>query len=280
MLTRAQRNELGDFLRRRRAQLSPADVGLVEYGRRRTPGLRREEVAQLAAISPSWYAWLEQGRDIRVSPPVLAGIARALQLDPDGTDHLFTLAGQVPPRQLDGDDAVLEPLRRLLDVLVGSPAYIIDRCWTILAWNTEAIDLFGAEFESLSAQDRNALLFVVTGAHTPLRFANWREMVPVYLAEFRIDATRHLGDAAFDALIERLDATSPVFRELWTRHEVGRHPWGPAAYVHPVVGRLQFDFVSLQTGASPDFRMHVYVPVSGSGTEQALAQLRVLRSAT
>jgi PAS domain-containing protein len=276
-LSEAQRRELADFLRNRRAELSPAAVGLPEFGRRRTPGLRREEVAQLAAISPSWYTWLEQSRDIRVSPLVLSSIARALQLDTDGTDHLFQLAGEVPPRKAVAAHGSLAPLRLLLDVLRGCPAYVIDPRWEIAAWNTEAADLFGAEFEALDPDQRNALLFAVTGRYTPLRFVDRPAIVPALLAEFRADAGRHLGDESFDALVEHLQRESPLFRQLWSRHEVRRRPYGPMEYDHPVVGRLTFNFLTLQLGESAELRVHVYIPDPDTATADRLRKLGEVR---
>jgi len=279
VLSDLQRKELADFLRNRRAELTPADVGLVDYGRRRTPGLRREEVAQLAAISLSWYTALEQARDISVSPVVLSSIARALQLDADGTDHLFRLAGHVPPRAANSAAELLAPLQLLLGVLSGCPAYVIDARWEIVAWNAEAADLFGAEFEHLAPEDRNAMLFVITGRHTPLRFVNRPEMVPALLAEFRADATRYLGDESFEALLEQLEQQSPRFVELWSRHEVRRRPHGPMEYDHPEVGRLTFDFLTLQVGESTDLRMHVYIPAADTPTAAHLRRLAELRAA-
>src|SRR5579872_1919297 len=138
-----RRHSLGEFLRSRRARLSPGAVGLPEGVRRRTPGLRREEVAQLAGVGATWYTWLEQGREVRPSVEVLGALARALRLDPAERQHLFTLAGRpLPETRTVGPEHVGEPLKRMLASLTMQPAYVLGRRWDILAWNPAAAALF------------------------------------------------------------------------------------------------------------------------------------------
>jgi transcriptional regulator with XRE-family HTH domain len=153
----ARRREAGEFLRSRRERLAPADVGLPNGFRRRTPGLRRDEVAMLADIGTTWYTWLEQGRDVRPSNELLSALAEALRLDPTERRHLFVLYDRrAPERPLLGPERVDEPLRRMLDSLTGQPAYVLGRRWDILAWNRAADAVYGS-YERLQGEERNTL---------------------------------------------------------------------------------------------------------------------------
>ncbi|MBE3560636.1 MAG: helix-turn-helix domain-containing protein [Ktedonobacteraceae bacterium] len=258
------RQALGDFLRKCRARLSPIDVGLPPGLRRRTPGLRREEVAQLANIGTSWYIWLEQGRDVHPSPQVLESIAQALRLSPNERRHLFLLAGQPLPAYTPPlEEAVSLSLKRMLDALDPTPAYIMGRRWDYLAWNKTADLIYSiSKAASSSPYGRNMLwrLFCTPELRKHPRF---EQMAPGTIAEFRAAYARYPGDRWFEELIEDLQEASPEFRRLWPRH---RHdaPGEPEVYKsmqHPRVGRLLFELTTLQVPNDPDVKVMIYTPL-------------------
>ena len=269
----AQRRELAAFLRSARDRVQPADVGLPVGARRRAPGLLREEVAQLAAISSSWYGWLEQGRRIHVSEQVLAAVAVALRLDDAATEHLFRLAGQRRPADGPRTGRPDHALRILLDQLREPPAYVIDRRWNILDWNPRAAALFGEPFDGVPEADRNALRYALTGRHARLRFTDPVEMAVQYIGQFRADTAEFIGQPDFDSQIATLAADSSLFRRLWPRQEVHQRPSGPMHYVHDDVGELTFEFLALQLGDHAAHRVHVYLPTRDSDTAAQLDAL-------
>src|SRR5450756_771309 len=190
----ARQREFGDFLRSRRERLTPSAAGLPSGFRRRTPGLRREEVALLAGVGTTWYTWLEQGRDVRPSAEVLTAIADALRLDPAERRHLFILADrpQSEPRA-DGAEHVPEPLVHMLESMHDQPAYVIGRRWDVLAWNDAAVRVFG-DFGKLEGDARNLMhMMFANPAHRRL-LADWDDLAPLSLAMFRADSARYAGD--------------------------------------------------------------------------------------
>ncbi len=255
----ASREQLRDFLRSRRARLTPAHVGIPSVGRRRTPGLRREEVAQLAGVGVSWYTWLEQGRDITVSTDVLDAVGRALRLTGPERVHLYLLAGLNPP--LATGDAKLTPeLRRLLDAWQPRPAVLRDRYWNLLAVNDAARTLLGYD-----DTDHNCLVTFFTNARYRALQARWDAVAPAVVAAFRADAAHFPGDPEFERVVDTLTALSPEFAELWARHDVG----GPAQVVkavrHPTEGDLVFDLTTLAVADRPDLILELYLVVPHPG---------------
>ncbi|MFB4318809.1 helix-turn-helix transcriptional regulator [Actinomadura sp. 21ATH] len=265
-----RREELRDFLRTRRARLRPADVGMPEAGRRRTPGLRREEVAVLAGVGVSWYTWLEQGRDIKVSDGVLDAVAGALRLDEAEREHLYLLAGLNPPARAgaEGGEAVTPELRRVLEAWSPRPGYVRDRHWNFIAVNDGARAVFG-----YGESDRNCLVMFFTSARYRALHAHWDEAARGVVARFRADAARYPDDPEFGRLIDRMLAGSPEFAELWARHEVSAGGQVVKAVEHPEAGTLVFESTLLPLAGRPGLHLVLYNPRPGSGTEARLERL-------
>ncbi|WP_245716947.1 helix-turn-helix transcriptional regulator [Nocardia mikamii] len=268
-----RREQLREFLRGRRERLTPAEVGLAPGGRRRTPGLRREEVAQLAGVGVSWYTWLEQGRDITVSADVLDAVARALRLTEWELAHLYVLAGLNPPRAVaDRDARVTEELRHLLTVWSPRPAVLRDRYWNILAVNAGARTAFGYD-----CHDYNCLVSFFTNASYRQMHPHWIAAAPAVVAAYRADAAQ--GDPEFDRVITELCTVSTEFAELWARHDVGAPTQAVHAVRHPDAGDLYFDTTTLIVADHPDLHLVLYNPRPGTETEQRLGLLTPERSA-
>lgn len=268
-----RREQLREFLRSRRERLDPAEVGLVATGRRRTPGLRREEVAQLAGVGVSWYTWLEQGRDIKVSTEVLDAIASALRLTEWERAHVYRLAGMNPPRAVrDRDAQVTAELRHLLTVWSPQPAVLRDRYWNILAVNDGARMAFGYDCD-----DYNCLVSFFTNASYREMHLHWAAAAPAVVAAYRADAA--LNDPEFDRVITELSTISAEFAELWARQEVGAPTQAVHAVRHPAAGELFFDTTTLIVADHPDWHLVLYNPRPGTGTEQRLSLLTRDRTA-
>ncbi|MGA5466079.1 helix-turn-helix transcriptional regulator [Mycobacterium sp. NPDC050041] len=261
------RDELSDYLRSRRARLSPADVGLPTSGRRRTPGLRREEVAVLAGVGVSWYTWLEQGREITVSADVLDAVARALRLDPHERVYLYLLAGANPPLPARTGAAVTAEVRRLLDTW-PAPAVVRDRHWHLLAVNVWAETVFG-----YGEPDQNCLVTFFTSARYRGMRMNWEAAAPAVVAAFRADAALFPEDREFGRLVERLQAVSAEFAELWERHDVTAPAQTVKAVRHPAVGELHFDTTTLLVADHPDWHLELSNPLPGTDTRERLDRL-------
>lgn len=268
-----RRKALGDFLRTRRDRLSPTSVGLPKGARRRAPGLRREEVAQLAGVSVTWYTWLEQGREITVSEQVLQSIAATLELGPSERNHLFRLARkQVPVGQLSVREKVWPALQTVVDNLRNSPAWAIEQRWNILVWNQAACEVFG-DFGAMPLEERNILRFVVTNESLYQRLADPEAFVRSMLATFRATCSRYVGDPWFVQLVQDLKVRSPEFQKWWPRHEVRETPLQHIKLDHPKAGLLELDNISFQVMNDPEVRMCVYAPTLGSETADRIAQL-------
>lgn len=260
--------EFGDFLRLHRERTSPDAVGLSGNGRRRTPGLRREEVSQLAGVGLSWYTWLEQGRDITPSASVLDALARVYSLDRPERDHLFHLAG-VPLPAFAGEyprEAPLQ-LRNLVLGLEPNPAYLLGPRADVLAWNVGARRLLG---EPTYAPDgaQNVLWWMFTDARPHV--AGWEATGRRTLARFRAEHARRYGDATFSALIEALLEASPRFRELWPHHEVLEDQLGTKVMASPELGHLTLHHLQSIPTSHPDLRLTQYVP-GDAATRAALS---------
>jgi transcriptional regulator with XRE-family HTH domain len=269
----ARRRQSGEFLRSRRARLSPSDVGLPNGFRRRTPGLRREEVALLAGVGSTWYTWLEQGRDVRPSAEVLAALADALRLDVSERRHLFVLNDRPPPEPRSiGPERVEEPLLRMLDSLTGQPAYVLGRRWDVLAWNRAAELLFG-DYGKLAGDERNIMHIVFANAAHRKLLIDWREVASIVLAMFRADSARYAGDADFERLVGTLKRVSPEFRELWSRQDVLRSLSSHKRIKHPVAGRMTFEYTSLEVTGQAGMKLVVYTPLDKDQTVEKLGAL-------
>lgn len=247
--------ELADLLRSRRERLQPPDVGLPAGRRRRTPGLRREEVAQLAAISSTYYTFLEQGRDVRPSRQVLDALARALQLSAAECTHLHQLVhgGSAP-----SDPAPVETLAPavadLVDRLDPHPTYVTGRCWDVLAANRAARALW-TDWPALPPEHRNMLWWTFASSPSREVLIEWEREAAALLARFRLAAARHPDDPAFAALIERLHAISPEVRAWWPRHDVAPLMSGTKRLRHPALGELRLQHVVLQVADDPEQKL-------------------------
>ncbi|HEY0253700.1 MAG TPA: helix-turn-helix transcriptional regulator [Kofleriaceae bacterium] len=255
-LTAKRRAALGEFLRSRREELAPARVGLPSLGRRRTPGLRREEVAQLSGVSVAWYTWLEQGREINPSLDALDAITTALNLSTEERSHVFTLAGHAAPPAADPLPIAAPPqIQAVLDAL-AFPAYVSDRAWNIVGWNRLANQIFN--YARRDPKDRNTLLVAFGDPAFRGFLVNWADEVAHLVANFRRSVDEAPDDPAIDRIVERLLAY-PEFKKLWARHEVKRRHFMKKVLQHPQLGRLTFETQSYQNLAF-GLRMTVYVP--------------------
>jgi transcriptional regulator with XRE-family HTH domain len=268
-----RRADLADFLRRRRAGLQPHEVGLPNGGRRRTPGLRREEVAQLAGVGTTWYTWLEQGRDVRASLDVLEALSRALRLTPAERTHLALLGrGEEPPPCKSPAEKVTPTLKRMLDSLDPNPAFILGRRWDYLAWNRAAVAVFG-DFGRVPRAARNhAWLTFMDPARREL-FTDWETGVRLMVARLRADSAHHLGDPGFEQLIGALKASSSEFCKEWKRHEVARSGAGRKELRHPIAGRLVFEHATFNPMDAPEQRLGLYMILPEDDTPAKMATL-------
>ena len=211
-------------------------MGLPGGGRRRTPGLRREEVAHLAGVGTTWYTWLEQGRDVRASLDVLEALARALHLTQAERSHLVLLGrGEEAPPCKNPVERVSPTLRRLIEGLGANPAYILGRRWDYLAWNDAAAALLG-DFGAVPRAARNHLWLTFTDPVRREMFSDWERSARTLVAKFRADSARHIGDPEFESLIAALRKSSPEFAHAWERHEVSRGGEGRKDLSHPAGG--------------------------------------------
>jgi transcriptional regulator with XRE-family HTH domain len=251
------RNELGDFLRSRRERLDPRALGLPT-ARRRTPGLRREEVAALAGIGVDWYVRLEQGRCVRPSTSTIDALANALRLGPAEHEHLRTLAG-ANERGVFIRETVPDSLCQLVKGL-RQPAYITGRRWDVLAWNSAAEALF--RFGRLPEEDRNILIHLLTTPHARRSFgAAWANQAQRVVAQFRATHDMWAGDPAFVELLARLRAGCPELAAWWKGHDVRRASAGTKLLEHPTKGPMRFAHTSFQSNDDPRLRLVVYTHV-------------------
>jgi transcriptional regulator with XRE-family HTH domain len=263
----ARRAALGAFLRAHRERLDPASLGLAVTRRRRTPGLRREEVAQRAGVGVAWYTWLEQGRDIHPSREALDFIADALALDGAAREYLFNLAGQTVPEPMDFVTVRVPPsLRPVLAALDPNPAYVNDLLWNVLAWNSAADSVFG--FSSLPRGECNSLLLMFTPHGSRLRIRDWERVAAGMVAAFRMSIGPNAGAPAVESLLARL-RTSDHFVRLWKRQDVSVRRIGRKTVKHPELGELAFEHQAFQAIDAPALRLVVYTPVGASGDSGA-----------
>ncbi|HTJ57778.1 MAG TPA: helix-turn-helix transcriptional regulator [Devosiaceae bacterium] len=235
-----RRAELGEFFRSHRERLTPDMFGMDFGTRRRTPGLRREEVAQLAGVSATWYTWIEQGRDLSVSPAALSRLAQIMRLTAAERGYLFELAGkrdpETPPDLPPGD------LGRELGPVVAAiatPAYVLDRAWNTLAWNEAATKLFVGWLDGES--ERNLLAYVFLNPVARTLIADWETRASRLAAEFRADYSRHLAAPDTREVVERLREQSPFFDRAWQAHAVTDREGGERTFNHPADGFLRYE---------------------------------------
>lgn len=259
--TARRATEVGALLRARREALRPADVGLPSGNRRRTPGLRREEVALLASISPTYLAILEQGRDVRPSRPVLDALADALRLTPTERAHIHELIHGAP-RPREAVVEVLAPgLGELVERLDPDPAYVTGRRWDVLASNRSARSLW-TDWPGLPEEERNMIWWTFTDPTARRILVDWQAEATALLARLRAAAARNPDDPAFTDLIERLQGASPEVRAWWPRHEIAPIGSGSKRLHHPELGELQLDVTTLYSADDLEQKLVVFTPTA------------------
>lgn len=272
--TTADRTELREFLRSRRARVSPEDVGIPPGVRRRTPGLRREEVAQLAGVGITWYTWLEQGRPINVSAQVLDAVARTLFLDAAERDHLYRLAGiPQPPVTSDPPTEIPGDLDTVLGALDPLPTMLVDARADVLRWNRAYAALHPA-LVSAPAGRRNALWHLLAAPDGPHRIVNRDEQAPDAVAGFRYRYGQYGGDPRWQDFVTRLRTASPLFSRLWARHDVAPPQLCHKRYDLPGIGEVSLRATGMALTDHPGVRLVVQTPTDRRSRENIDRLLR------
>jgi transcriptional regulator with XRE-family HTH domain len=266
-------NLLGTYLKARRAKLDPAAFGLSAQ-RRRTPGLRREEVAQRANISPTWYTWLEQGRGGAASADVLDRIARALMLTDVEREHLFLLGlGRPPEVRYRKDEGVTPRLQRVLDALEPSPALIRTATWDVVAWNRAATVML-TDYGSLPPDQRNILRFIFLDPRVRAAQYDWESVARFVVGAFRVDAARAGAAAEVEPLVDELCRLSPEFKAMWRDNDVRSHGEGVKHLRHPLLGPIAFEYSAFAVDGRLDLSMVVYNPATPADAEKIRSLIR------
>jgi transcriptional regulator with XRE-family HTH domain len=267
MTSAVQRSQLSEFLKSCRARLPPAAVGLPQAARRRTPGLRREDVAALAGLSATWYTWLEQGRDVRASDRILESLSRTLRLSSEERDYLFSLAQSRPaPLQPTLTAEVPETVKRTLDAL-NVPAEVITMRWDVIYWNPMVKRCF-RDYGALPPERRNLMRILMTSPEYQEDTAEYEAMARRVVAKLRVDYSQAAGNPAFDVLIEELNQASPMFRELWRSPEIRSRSEGVHLLKHPQLGGITFEHTSYVVEGAPSLRVVIFSPHDRESSEK------------
>jgi transcriptional regulator with XRE-family HTH domain len=266
-------NSLGTYLKDRRAKLDPAAFGFPLM-RRRTPGLRREEVAQRANVSATWYTWLEQGRGGAPSADVLDRIARAMMLTDVEREHLFLLGlGRPPEVRYRAPEGITPRLQRLLDTLGHSPAFIRTATWDVIAWNKAAAAVL-TDYGALPDGQRNVLRMMFRDSRVRAAQSNWQSVARYVVASFRADVARAGAARNVQSLVDELCATSPEFAAMWRDNDVQGHGDGVKVLHHPIAGKLSMEFSGFAVDGRPDLAMVVYNPATPADADKIRALLK------
>jgi transcriptional regulator with XRE-family HTH domain len=270
----SRRAELAAFLRARRARLRPADVGLPDHlpGRRRTPGLRREEVAQLSGVGVTWYTWLEQGRDISASAQVVDALARALALSPDERLHLRELAGLAAPERESPPDDLLPRLQRMVDAVRPNAACVYDVHFDYLAWN-DAYRLIRHDPGRLPPGRRNLIWVMFTDARNRARMTRWEPAARAVLSQFRAAAGQRPDDPRFAEIVAGLTGASPEFRDWWAEYPIRSFRPATIPLRHPRLGRIALEMFQFRLVDQPGLLMVMQVPAGPGDLERVTALL-------
>ncbi|AKF93698.1 helix-turn-helix transcriptional regulator [Brevibacillus laterosporus] len=271
----ARLQALSTFLKNQRAKISPESVGLVAGIRRRTPGLRREEVAQLAGVSTTWYTWLEQGRDITVSKSVVDAIATALQLTVDEQKYLHSLAlgaGPVISKNTGEITEIPPSLQKILQELRFCPTIVSNSRSHILGWNAAASHVF-LDFNQIPYEERNLLGLIFTRKELQRLAVNWEHFASGFLSIFRASYGQYVEDEWYSQFVEKMKTVHPDFQRLWEQSEVSSAPEVYIEFRHAKAGKMLFHLTSLQVHGSGDLRCSIYTPVPQSTTEAKLRKL-------
>lgn len=268
-----QDNLLGVYLKDRRAKLDPAAFGF-SLKRRRTPGLRREEVAQRANVSATWYTWLEQGRGGAPSPDVLDRIARAMMLTDVEREHIFLLGlGRPPEVRYQAPEGVTPRLQRVLDSLEVSPAFVKTPTWDVVAWNRAATVVL-TDYSTLAPEQRNILRLIFRDSRVRAVQSNWEHVARYVVAAFRADAARAGATHEIQSLVEDLCRLSPEFETMWRDNDVRTYGDGAKILHHPVAGPLALEYSAFAVDGRPDLGMVIYNPATPADADKIRGLLK------
>ena len=272
-------NPLGNYLRDRRARLDPAAFGFP-LTRRRTPGLRREEVAQRAKVSATWYTWLEQGRGGAASSDVIDRIAGALMLTEVEREHLFLLAlGRPPEVRYQAAEAVSPRLQRVLDSLQFSPAFVKTATWDVIAWNRAAAAVL-TDYGALPPEERNILRLIFLGRRVRAAQLEWESVARFVVAAFRADVVRAGAAANVKAFVDELSRLSPEFDAMWRDNDVRSYGEGSKHLRHPIAGVLAMEYSAFAVDGRPDLAMVIYSPATAEDAERIRVLIESLPKAS
>ena len=253
-----RQRELGEFVRAQRERLTPTTFGLPAAARRRTPGLRREEAAQLCGLSVTWYTWLEQGRDVSLSPAALDRLARTLRLGRAERAYLFELARKRDPAGDAGESERMPPALLACVTAIGSPAYILDRAWTARGWNAKAVRLFAGWLDGKN--DRNLLRYIFLSPAARMLIRDYDERARRVVAEFRADVSTHLAEPAIRDHLDDLRRRSGAFARIWDAHGVLGREGGERTFDHPRDVLVRFEQVTFNLASQPDLKLTILIP--------------------
>jgi transcriptional regulator with XRE-family HTH domain len=266
----AQRLQLSEFLKSCRARLQPVAVGLPQAARRRTPGLRREDVAALAGLSATWYTWLEQGRDVRASDRVLESLSRTLRMSTEERDYLFLLAqNRTPPLVRQTPEEVSPAVHRTLEAL-SVPALVINLRWDIVYWNRMYAAVI-RNYDSTPPADRNLVKLLMVHPEYQTDEVQYEEMAGRIVAKLKMDYSQAGGEADFDGLIQELRELSPLFKRLWDRPEITARSEGVHLVRHPRLGVITLEHTSYQVEGAHTLRALIYAPENAASARKIAA---------
>lgn len=265
--------ELADFLKTRRAKILPSQVGLPSAARRRTPGLRREEVAQLAGIGITWYTWLEQGRPIRVSNQVVESLARVLMLDKQERIHLYLLANQPLPAEIPANRGTISPvLQHVMDSMTFCPSLVSDQRWNVIGWNDAANAILG-DFSKMNARERNIVWAMFTDRKFKQLYVDWEHHAKGLLGRFRSTCGPYIEDTWLARFIEDLKKESKEFDQWWPLHEIKSNNEVYKRLNHPTAGILEFEVSNFDVSDHSGLKMIVHIPLPGTDTNEKMKSL-------
>lgn len=268
-----KRIELANFLKMKRSKILPSQVGLPDGMRRRTLGLRREEVSYLAEIGLTWYTWLEQGRPIKVSPKILNKLSDIFLLSKEERRYLFALAHQnIPTELLTSKTNIDDSIQNLIDSLKLSPAYIIDQKWNILAWNNAASVLFGNFYEK-ETEERNVVWLMFMDDFYKKLCINWNEHAQDLVARFRSVYSRYINDEWFSDFIKKMIDGSSEFNYWWSQYDIQSIDTIDKRFLHPLAGNLEFECVSLDVSNNTNLKVFIHTPCAESDTREKMEKL-------
>lgn len=270
-------NPLGSYLKDRRAKLDPAEFG-IEATRRRTPGLRREEVAQRANVSATWYTWLEQGRGGSPSSDVLNRLAKALALTSAEREHLFLLAQHRPPEiRHQPFEPISAQLQRVLDAMTFSPAVLRTALWDVVGWNAAA-SVVMTDYALLPPEERNILKLIFCNQRVRGHMVNWERDARSAVASFRAEAIKAAPAQALQAMVEELSQASPEFSAIWQNYDIQNYGAGTKHFRHEIAGDLMMEYSSFTVDGRPDLGLVVFTPMTEADAERVRQLLKTTRN--